>query len=114
MRNLRLSLLFLFAASTFCLQSCGSDSSKQEKPEKFDKIISGKYIYLDKNDVFHIDADCIVLTLGGLKADENKDAVYSVMRFDRDGIDWKRFASDQQLCAHCFTDEVLDSLEAHQ
>lgn len=64
-----------------------------------------QYMYVDRNGVYHIDKNCLILALG--KYDDS-NATYSVSYQPKSAIsDWDEFASTHQLCTECFDSEVL-------
>lgn len=104
--------------TTLSLQSCGNSDNeestvgtKQHDNLKIDRAIEGKYMYMDKNNVWHIDENCFVISMGYLSASDSESAIYSVRRRPRLENGWINFSYRYQLCVCCFTDEVLEALE---
>lgn len=100
--------------TTLSLQSCNDSSTSSEEQyynRKVNRIIEGKYMYLDKNKVWHIDQGCITFILGGESESSKYKTGYGVLRVPRLKSGWSSFAEGNMLCVHCFTDEVLEALE---
>ena len=105
-------LVILF--TTFSLQSCNDSSTSSEEQyynREVSRITEGKYMYLDKNKVWHIDQHCLTFILGGDSESSRFQTGYGVLRVPRLKSGWSSFAEGNMLCVRCFTDEILEALE---
>lgn len=118
MKFYKLLLMCVILLTTLFLQSCGNSdsnesisSTKEYESGEIKRAMESKYMYRDNRNVWHIDQNCIVLSIGSISTSEDKNAPYSVMRSSRLKSGWIDFSCNHWLCPQCFTDEVLEALE---
>lgn len=86
----------------------------QKENEKLQEILSDKYLYMDRNGVYHIDHDCRMLTRHHYDSEDNRiyDS-YSSSYVSRDSIkNWYNFAATHQLCSKCFSPAIIRQLDS--
>lgn len=116
------AIIAVIVGLIFAGRSCENRKDRlreeERQQEKID-MAAGKYLYIDKNNVYHIDPRCYRMDEDYFVEDAEGnerivDAIYSSKREIKSNIhDWESFATHHQLCNKCFTDEmirILDSL----
>lgn len=116
------AIIAVIVGMIFAGRSCENKKDRLREEERHREKIemaSGKYLYVDKNNVYHIDPRCFRMDEDYFVEDAEGnekivDAIYSSKREMKYKIhDWESFATHHQLCNQCFTDEmirILDSL----
>ena len=111
----------IIALCVWGIRSCEyhQDASKEAKRvqrerEKFKELLSDKYLYMDKNGVYHIDCDCRMLKRYHYDSEDNRVYDnYSSSYTSRDSIsNWQEFAATHQLCSKCFSPKIIHQLDS--
>ena len=103
-------LFIAFGIIVFIMVKC-SDKEKEEKDEKriqreerkrlvADSILNNEFMYIDLNNVYHLEYDC------WSQSEHN-----ALKRVDKTAIsNWHDFAKENFLCVHCFDEEKVEEL----